>query len=628
MSAINPPTKIVETDILVVGGGMAGCGAAFEAKYWCGSKCKVTVVEKANLEKSGAVGMGLSACNLGEFTADPADPKPEDFVYYVRNDLLGIVREDLVYDIARHMTSTIRLFDEWGLPIWRDPKTGKFLRTGRWQHPIHGESYKAIIAEGGCYKSADEIYERVVITHPLLDERVPNRIAGVVGFGVRDGAFYVFKAKAVIVTAGGTSLLYRPRSVGEGMGRVWYPTWASGSALAIPILAGAEATSLEFRLIVVRFKDAYGPVGFPYLLLKMRSTDVKGRQWEPLPEEAKRELSKIFYDYAFARPTPTPIRAWVTITNLKEGRGPDIMQTQERLPDEESLHVLFEDYLDMSPTQAIYWAANNIHPQKTPSELMPTEPYLQGSHASPSGMWASGPSDIAPPEYRWGPNRMLTVEGLFGAGDTVGGSGHKFSSGSFTEGRIAGKSAARYVLTQAKDYRPTISSDTIERYKEIVFRPMEWYHKNKPLTTSPTMPYPLTYWFEIHPNYLNWYQLLVRLQKVMDEYVAGAGMFYVTNEYLLNRGWELLKMLEEDFRYAAAATLHELLRVWEVYHRLIVGQGVVISMLHRKESRGYYLNADYPFIDEDKWHVFVNAKRDPKTGQWSVRTIPVIHILP
>ena len=626
MSALHFPTKVVETDILVVGGGMAGCGAVFEAKYWCRSKCKVTLVEKANTEKSGAVGMGLSATNLGVFSEDPEDPKPEEFVRYVRNDLLGVVREDLVYDIARHMTSTIKLFDMWGLPIWRDPKTGKYLRTGRWQHPIHGESYKAIIAEP-CRKSADEVYERVFVTHPLLDEQRPNRIAGVVGFHVRDGTFYVFKAKAVIVAAGGTSLLYRPRSVGEGLGRAWYPTWASGSAYAIPLLAGAETVNFEFRLVVVRFKDAYGPVGFPYLLLKMRSTDVKGKQWEPLPDEAKAELAKIFYDSAGARPTPTPIRTWVTIQNLKEGRGPDIMQTQERLPDEESLKVLFEDYLDMTPTQVIYWASQNIHPQRTPSELLPTEPYQQGSHGSSAGMWASGPPDIAPPEYKWGPNRMLTVEGLFGAGDTVGASGHKFSSGSFTEGRIAGKSAARYVLTQAKDYKPVVSNDTIERYKEIVYRPLEWYHKLKPLTTTPEMPPNLTNWFEIHPNYLNWYQLLTRLQKIMDEYAAGWGTFYTTNMYMLGRAWELLKMLEEDFRFAAAASLHELLRVWEVYHRLIVGQAVVFSMMNRKESRGYYFNADYPYIDEDNWHVFTHVRRDPKTGQWSFRTSPVIHII-
>ncbi|MCC6020690.1 MAG: adenylyl-sulfate reductase subunit alpha [Thermoproteaceae archaeon] len=630
VNPFNPPVRVVETDILVVGGGMAGCGAVFEAKYWCRGKCRVTLVEKANLEKSGAVGMGLSATNLGEFTEDPEDPKPEEFVKYVRNEYFGIVREDLVYDIARHMTSTIKLLDMWGLPLWRDPKTGKFLRSGRWQHTIHGESYKAIVAEP-CRKSADEVYERVVAVFPLLDEAVPNRIAGVVGFHVRDGTMYVFKAKAVIVTAGGGSLIYRPRATSEGIGRVWYPTWASASAYGLTLLAGAEAVEMCSRLVVVRFKDGYGPVGYPYLLFKMRSTDVYGKTWEPLPDEARAEYRKLYGKYADARPTPTLLRVLTTIRNWKEGRGPDIMQTQEKLKTEEDIHILFEDYLDMSPTQAILWAAQNIHPEKRPSELMATEPYVQGSHATPGGMWASGPPDIAPPEYKWGPNRMLTVEGLFGAGDTVGVSGHKFSSGSIAEGRIAGKSAVRYVLTKAKDYRPTVSKDTIERYREMLYRPMAWYELNRPLTTTPEVPKQMTNWFEIHPNYLNWFQLLNRLMKTMDEYAAGWSAGYVTNMYLLNRAWELLKMLEEDFNCCAgAASLHELLRVWEFYHRLITAQAVVFSMMNRKETRypGYYINADYPQLDEKNWHVFLLVRRDPKTGEWSWRTVPVIHFVP
>ena len=87
-----------------------------------------------------------------------------------------------------------------------------------------------------------------------------------------------------------------------------------------------------------------------------------------------------------------------------------------------------------------------IDPKETPSELTASEPYIMGSHATCSGAWASGPEDCAPAEYQWGYNRMTTVEGLFGAGDTIGGSAHKFSAGSFVEGRLAGKAAVRYVM--------------------------------------------------------------------------------------------------------------------------------------------------------------------------------------
>ncbi len=252
-------TEVVNCDVLVVGGGMAGCGAAYEAKYW-GKDLKVVMVEKAAIERSGAVAQGLSAINTylgmrwGENT-------PEYFVKYVRTDLMGIVREDLVYDVARHVDASVHLFEEWGLPIWKTPE-GRYVREGRWQIMINGESYKPIVAEGARAAIGQEnLIERVVVTHLLNDPNDPNRIVGAVGIDVREGKFYVFKAKTVIVTAGGATLLFRPRSVGEGLGRTWYAIFDTGSTFAMMTQAGAELTQMENRFIPSRFKDGYGPVG-------------------------------------------------------------------------------------------------------------------------------------------------------------------------------------------------------------------------------------------------------------------------------------------------------------------------------------------------------------------------------
>jgi Succinate dehydrogenase/fumarate reductase, flavoprotein subunit len=183
----------VDCDILIIGGGMAGCGAAYEARYW-GRRMKIVLVEKANIERSGAVAMGLSAinCYMGMRWNEN---RPEDFVRYARGDLMGLVREDLLFDIARHVDSTVHLFEEWGLPIIYDKQTGHYKREGRWQILIHGESYKPIVAEA-AQKAASEVYNRIMVTHLLLDRNVPNRVAGAVGFSVRDGSFYVFRAKA------------------------------------------------------------------------------------------------------------------------------------------------------------------------------------------------------------------------------------------------------------------------------------------------------------------------------------------------------------------------------------------------------------------------------------------------
>ena len=117
-------TEVVDTDILILGGGMAGCGAAVEAAYWAKPLgLKVTLVDKAAIDRSGPVAMGLSAINTymgmdGKVTMNSR--MPERYAEYVTNDQMGLARQDLVFDIGRHVDSSVRLFEKWGLPIWKD----------------------------------------------------------------------------------------------------------------------------------------------------------------------------------------------------------------------------------------------------------------------------------------------------------------------------------------------------------------------------------------------------------------------------------------------------------------------------------------------------------------------------
>ena len=110
-------TVVVETDLLICGGGMAACGAAVETAHWAKQRgLKVTLVDKAAVDRSGAVAMGLSAINL-YVDLNGGKNTLRDYVDYVRNDLMGITREDLVANIARHVDSTVHMFEKWGLPI-------------------------------------------------------------------------------------------------------------------------------------------------------------------------------------------------------------------------------------------------------------------------------------------------------------------------------------------------------------------------------------------------------------------------------------------------------------------------------------------------------------------------------
>ncbi len=605
-------TVFEDCDILVVGGGMGGTGAAYEARYW-GRDLKIVVAEKANIDRSGAVAQGLYAinCYMG---MQWDENQPEDHVRYARNDLMGMVREDLAYDMARHVDSSVHKFEEWGLPIMRDAESGRYLREGKWQIMIHGESYKPIVAEA-AKKSADKIYNRIMVTHLLMDESKPNRVGGAIGFNVRTGDLHVFKAKTVIVGAGGASHIFKPRSVGEGMGRTWYAPWSSGSAYALPILAGAKMTQMENRIVLCRFKDGYGPVGAYFLHLKTYTQNAYGDEYESKWYDHTKELVGDYIDH---HPTPTCLRNHAFIEETKAGRGPIHMVTKEAFQDPHKETVGWENFLGMTVGQAVVWASQDIDPKYTNPELTTSEPYVMGSHATCSGAWASGPEDLSPDEYYWGYNRMMTVEGLFGAGDALGGTAHAFSSGSFTEGRLAAKAAVKYIREHASE-KIQVSEKQIEDRRKEIYQPMENYEVGRNEIVGGT----------VSPSYILPIHGLQRLEKIMDEYVGGIGANYMTNEPMLLRGLHLLATLHEDLEHIGAEDLHQLQRAWELKHRTITSECVTQHTLFRKETRwpGYYYRGDHMKLDDENWHALTLSHRDPESGEWTMEKAPVYHIV-
>jgi adenylylsulfate reductase subunit A len=621
-------TVEVTTDLLIVGGGMAACGAAVEAAHWAKKhNLKVTLVDKAALERSGAVAMGLSALN--QYVGMKAKGRtPEDYVRYVKNDLMGIARHDLVYNIARHVDGTVHLFEKWGLPIWKDDD-GNYVFEGPWQLMINGESYKVIVSEAA--KNAlttlgdDSYYERVFITEPLMDG---DRVAGAVGFSTRENKFYVFKAKAVLVAMGGAVHVFKPRSTDEGFGRSWYPPFNTGSSAYFTLKSGCEMTCQEVRFIPVRFKDAYGPVGAWFLLFKSRATSELGGDYMV---ENKSELDN-WAPYGTVKPVPANLRNWLMMIDQKDGKGPVYMRTEEAIanivasvPDEkerkkrlkEVESEAWEDFLDMTISQAILWAGTNTFPENQPSELQACEPYFIGSHSGASGAWVSGPEDLAPPEYFWGYANMASVKGIFCAGDASGASSHKFSDGSHAEGRIAAKAALAYVVDNPE--QPKVEAAQIEAVKKMVLQPLDVFQQYGSQTDNP----------DINENYIKPKQFIHRLQKIMDEYAGGITTFFSTNKPLLEKGLELLKFLKEDSEKLAAQDLNELMRCWENIHRMWQAEAHVRTILFREETRwpGYYFRADTPKIDNNNWKCFVNCKWDPKADKWDVFKRDIIEIV-
>ena len=624
MNASEFETVEVSTDLLIVGGGMSACGAAVEAAHWAKQNgLKVTMVDKAAVDRSGAVAMGLSAINQYVGLKD-GDNTLQDYVRYVKNDLMGVTREDLVANIARHVDSSVHLFEKWGLPIWKDAE-GKYVHEGRWQLMINGESYKVIVAEAA--KNAlgvDNIYEHVFIVGPLMDG---DTCVGAVGFSVRENRFYVFKAKAVLVGMGGAVHVFKPRSSGEGLGRAWYPPWNAGSSAYFTLQAGAEMTCQEVRFIPVRFKDAYGPVGAWFLLFKSRATNALDENYM----ETRRPELENWAPYGKVKPVPANLRNYLMLLDVEEGKGPIYMQTAEAIaniaeaePDEKlrkkKLKELeaeaWEDFLDMTISQAILWAATNVAPDEQPSEIAAAEPYFIGSHSGASGAWVSGPEDMAPAEYQWGYANMATTKALFCAGDASGASSHKFSSGSHAEGRIAAKAAIKYIVENGGE--PNVDPAQVEDLKSKILAPLSVYEDNQGLSTDP----------DTNPAYIRPKMFMFRLQKIMDEYAGGVSAQFKTSQKLLEKGLELLAFLKEDSKKLAAQDLHELMRCWENVHRMWQAEAHVRTILARQETRwpGYYFRTDTPEMLDD-WKVFMNCKYDASTDQWEMIKRPIIELV-
>ncbi|MBI5443189.1 MAG: FAD-dependent oxidoreductase, partial [Deltaproteobacteria bacterium] len=227
--------ELLETDVLVVGGGAAGCAAAIEARE-SHPELRVVVVEKAHVSRSGCLAMGLNAVNAYL----PDGRTPQDYVEAVRTDAHGVFREDLVRTLAEELNAATHRVESWGLPIPRDAR-GKPYSKGPNSIRVLGEALKPILA-GRLRGSGATVLNR----HTLLDLWVSDgRVSGALFLGVRTGKLLAVKARAVILATGGASGLYRTQNRGDALNRMWYSPFNAGAGYAAALRAGAELTTLE-----------------------------------------------------------------------------------------------------------------------------------------------------------------------------------------------------------------------------------------------------------------------------------------------------------------------------------------------------------------------------------------------
>lgn len=414
----------INTDILIIGGGTAGCYAAYTLGI--NSDYKVLIAEKANIKRSGCLAAGVNAINA-YITEGRV---PQDYVDYCKNDAKGIVREDLLLSISENLNEVTHTLEENGLVILKD-ENGKYVTRGNRNIKINGENIKPILAKMAKANKNAEIINHVNITELLVKD---NRVYGAVGFDVNELKAYVIFANAVLVATGGAAGLYRPNNPGFSRHKMWYPPFNTGAGYAMGINAGAEMTTLEMRFIALRCKDTIAPTG-------TIAQGVRAKQMNGLGE---------IYETKYG--VATCERVYGTTKENQEGRGPCYLKTDEITPEQED--ELYKAYLNMAPSQTLKWLEGGQGPAKQNVEIEGTEPYIVGGHTA-SGYWVDN-------------SRATTVKGLYAAGDVAGGAPQKYVTGALAEGKLAALGIEKYLLTEQESYWDDGTDQYIKEYESFL----------------------------------------------------------------------------------------------------------------------------------------------------------------
>lgn len=540
------------TDVLIIGGGTAGCYAALTIREK--SDASIIIAEKANIKRSGCLAAGVNAINA--YIVEGR--KPEDYVEYAKKDADDIVREDLLLTMSERLNEVTAKMEKLGLVILKD-ENGRYVARGNRNIKINGENIKPILADAVNSLENVIVINRLNITDYIVKD---NTILGAVGFNIDTGEAYEIRAKKVLCATGGAAGLYKPNNPGFSRHKMWYPPFNTGAGFAMGINAGSEMTTFEMRFIALRCKDTIAPTG-------TIAQGVGAKQVNSLGE---------VYENRYGLTTSQ--RVYGTVRENIEGRGPCYLRTEGISSEQDE--SLKKAYLNMAPSQTLKWIESGKNPSEQNVEIEGTEPYIVGGHTA-SGYWVDT-------------NRRTTINGLYAAGDVAGGCPQKYVTGAMAEGEIAAedivKELNRSDITEnafsqitADEYADKLTDERIKEYNEYLRRE----DKDTIFSTE---------------------ELEEAMQKVMDTYAGGIGSHYQFNEKQLKLAKEKIEQIETLSEKANAKDYHELMFVYELKERLTVCQVLIEHLKARKETRWHSFaeNLDYP-EKSDEWLKYVNTRK-------------------
>ena len=538
--------KILHTDILIIGGGTAGCYAALTIREK--SDYSVIIAEKANIKRSGCLAAGVNAINAYIVKGR----KPEDYVDYAKKDADGIVREDLLMTMSEGLNRVTDKMESLGLVILKD-ENGEYVARGNRNIKINGENMKPLLAAAVEKLKDVTVINRINITDYIVED---NTIKGAYGFSIDDGTAYEIRAKKVLCATGGAAGLYRPNNPGFSRHKMWYPPFNTGAGYAMGIKSGAEMTTFEMRFIALRCKDTIAPTGTIAQGVGAKQINSKGEVYE-----TKYGLT-------------TSERVYGTVMENLQGRGPCYLRTEGISPQQDE--SLRKAYLNMAPGQTLKWVEAGKDPSRQNVEIEGTEPYIVGGHTA-SGYWVDT-------------NRQTTINGLYAAGDVAGGCPQKYVTGAMVEGEIAALDMIKKLDEEGgnKNIKATDENDRKAFDEKVNEYNSFLAGKTQQFTTE---------------------AIEEAMQKVMDNYAGGISTHYQFNEKQLELADEKIRQLIRLVDGLHADDMHDLMFVYELKERLTVCLSVIAHLGARKETRWHSFaeNLDHP-DKSDEWMKYVNSK--------------------
>ncbi len=597
----------ISTDVLVIGGGVAGCHAAINAAK---RGVKVAIVEKGATVRSGSSGAGVD--HWGDAFTNPCSkidpdqlanrPRKEGVVPLYRNGIVRYItmREswDALLDVEEMGLEFRDVEDEFAGAPFRDDKTrimfaydyeGKTnirVRSGAKIKPVLHKELKRL---------GVKIYDRIMGTALLTEGgKQGGRIIGTMGVNIRTGEFYIFKAKATVLTTaqfsgiwvfstehiGFASHLDDPNCVGEGSAMAWK--------------AGAELTLME---------RSRGPVagGFNWPRFGTGSptntwypctiVDANGKEvpWVDRKGNVLKTLEERTSNWQSAQPTP----------ELPEliRRGEYVLPLFADLPSmpEHERRAIFGLMVGNEGKTRI-----PIYDIYTRGGFDPDKDMLQ----TPLISREAGGEGLGPPMWRTGAagggwsggglvvdwDLRTNLEGLYAAGNQVGAcsGGHP---GAAATGRYAGRKAAAYARTV---------DDTVPDRQQIDEEKARVYEAVG------------------RDGDIGWKELHAGISRVMQIYCGE----YKSDKMLRTGLWWLNSIRESEAARTYVRNPHELERYLECLTRLTVSEIIIHASLARKASSRPldFKRIDHPVPDPPEWNKFLTVSLE--NGDLKIGELP------